>query len=801
MTRELQQGFNLGEYRVDPPSGTLSGPSDTHHVTPAAMDVLVCLATKPGHLITREELLDTVWRGSDSGDAALTRCIGELRQQLGDHADNPRYIQTLPRRGYRLLASVSPLQGDEQTQSSTMTSANSVHPATFTEFVAELRRRRVIRVCLVYMVASWVIIQVAQTTFPALLVPDWAVSFVVALCVLGFPVAVILAWAYQVEPESGDNNSAAVQLVVDKRRQIDFVIIAALIAAVMILTYELYVREAETEPTTTTELDGPAIDQQADATATDLADRPTIAVLPFDNLTDDPANQDIADGMVEELLNELVRIRELRVVGRTASFYYRNKVENWRTIADTLGASMIVEGSIRRDKGKIRVAAQLIDRTGYHLWSETYDTTTERSLELLDVQRDIAREVAEAMPIKLSDESRSVLANPPTEDEQIFQLYMQARSYLRAADHSEEYRSAETLFRQALAQEPDFVDALSGLCEAQLKIYTLSYRPQDYAAAISTCSKLMSEDKLNTVGYIALGDLNRLSGNYEEAKSLFEKALELDPTAEPALYGLARSVEGLGDYGGAKWYYDESVRLDPGYWRVYIGYGRYLERGGDFEGAIKHYQQVIQLSPGNQEGYTNLGAAYFDNDQWDEAAEAWEKAVEANPDPYAYLNVGTAEYYRGNYEKAAEYFRTGIYASSEFYPLWGKLGAALERLGQLEESRASFQNAADYAEATVQINPKDSRAIYLLASYLAHLGRYDEARERSAQAVALSPEDPTVHYFNAIVESLAGDDDAAVDALATALRLGYSVRIIKHGPYFDSYLNSAKLAEWMIGGG
>lgn len=411
------------------------------------MDVLVCLATKPGELITREELLDMVWPNSDSGDGALTHCIGELRQQLGDHADNPHYIQTVPRRGYRLLASVSPLQGDEQTQSSAMTSANSALPATFAKFVTELRRRRVIRVCLVYMVASWVIIQVAQTTFPALLVPDWAVSFVVALCVLGFPVAIILAWAYQVEPESGDNNSTAVQFVVDKRRQIDFVIIAALVAAVMILAYELYVRDAATGPTTATELEGPAIDQQADATAADLADladRPTIAVLPFDNLTDDPANQDIADGMVEELLNELVRIRELRVVGRTASFYYRDKVENWRTIADTLGASMIVEGSIRRDKGGFRVAAQLIDRTGFHLWSDTYDTTTDRSLDLLDVQRDIAREVAEALPIKLSDESRSVLTSPPTENEQVLQQYLQGRSYLRTADHSEEYRSAET---------------------------------------------------------------------------------------------------------------------------------------------------------------------------------------------------------------------------------------------------------------------------------------------------------------------------------------------------------------------
>lgn len=801
MTEYVRQGFALGQYDVHPPSGTLSGPSGTHHVTPAAMDVLVCLAERPGELVTREELIHVVWHGTDTGDSALTRCVGELRNQLEDRPENPVYIQTLPRRGYRLLASVSASREEGEVPSSASAPDDDKHVATLAEIVAELRRRRVIRVGLVYMIVAWVIIQVAQTTFPALLIPDWSVSLVVALCVLGFPVAVLLAWAYQVEPENGDDSGTAVHLVVDKSRRVDFVIITALAAVVLILAYELYVRERTTPPPTVAATETPATTSAAGDAAFDLMRLPAIAVLPFDNLTGDPTNQNIADGMVEELLNELVRIRELRVVGRKASFYYRDKNEEWQKLVDTLGATMVVEGSIRREKDRIRVAAQLVDRTGFHLWSDTYDANMDQSLDIMDVQRNIAKEVAEALPIKLSDESRNVLQGVPTQSEQAYQQYLQGRSYLRTADHAVGYRSAETLFAQALEQDPDFVDALSGLCEAQLRIFTLSYRPQDYAAATSTCSRLMREDELNAFGYIALGNLNRLSGNYEEAKPLFERALLLDPTAEPAFYGIARSVEGLGDYPGAKRYYDESVRLDPGYWRVYIGYGRYLERGGDFEGAIEKYQQVILLAPDNQEGYTNLGAAYFDNDEWDEAAQAWQKAVQVDPDPYAHMNIGTVEYYLGNYDKAVEHFRTGIYEWPEFYPLWGKLGAALERLGQSEESQASFQNAADYAEAAVRINPKDSRATYLLASYLAHLGRFEEARELSANAAVLSPEDPAVFYFTAIVESLGGHDDEAIDALAEALRLGYSVRIIEHGPYFESYLNSAKLAEWFTGDG
>ena len=418
-----------------------------------------------------------------------------------------------------------------------------------------------IRVGLVYIVASWVIIQVAQAVFPALLMPDWTVTLVVALCVLGFPVAIILAWAYQVKPDSSGSDEPSVQLVVDRGRKVDFVIIAALAVGVVILAYELYVRQETRPPPVDTGQATDTPESISDDLGAELLRLPAIAVLPFDNLTGDPENQNISDGIVEELLIELVRIKELRVVGRKASFYYRDKTEDWRTIAATLGATMIIEGSIRRFNGRIRVSAQLIDRTGYHMWGENYDVSLDKSLDILDVQRDIATQVAYALPIDLSDESKRVLEATPTDNDEAYQLYMQGRTYLRTADHSAEYQSAVAVFRNALELDPDFTDALSGLCEAQLKIFTISFRPQDYAAATSTCSRLMNEDNINAYGYIALGDLNRLSGNYEEAKLQFEKALALEPTAEPALYGLARCVEGLGDYEGARQYYDESVRL------------------------------------------------------------------------------------------------------------------------------------------------------------------------------------------------------------------------------------------------
>jgi tetratricopeptide (TPR) repeat protein len=163
------------------------------------------------------------------------------------------------------------------------------------------------------------------------------------------------------------------------------------------------------------------------------------------------------------------------------------------------------------------------------------------------------------------------------------------------------------------------------------------------------------------------------------------------------------------------------------------------------------------------------------------------------------MNLGTAQYYLGNHAEAEASFRAGIDIWPNFYPLWGKLGAALERQGSAEESRDAYEKAVEYALAVLEINQKDARAMYYLASYLAHLGRFAEAVEWSQKAREIVPRDPAAHYFAAIVDSLAGNDDAAVDSLAEALQLGYPVRTVREDVYFQRYLDSATLTEWMQG--
>ena len=757
----MRDGFTIGDVRVEPLNCEISADrSNSITVSESAMSVLLLIAERQPSSVSFEDVAGTL--GSDTDDESTLAAVQELINALENALDRPGYVEIFENR-LRLT-----------------TPAELAGRGMFAGLIAlwnEVRKRRVFRVATTYALVTFILLQIADAILDTLPVPPQLFPIMLAALAIGFPVVILLSWFFEITPQGIFLDRRRTDAATNRTVAITGIVFLAGIA--IGFAYAVF---------SISEIDRAAPDGEI-----------SIAVLPFDNMSGDPADQDISDGIVEELLNELARIKELRVVGRKASFYYRDRIEDWSTIVTNLGANMIVEGSIRRNADTLRVAAQLIDHEGIHLWSNTFDAPVGKSLDILEIQRSIAQQVAEELPIELSDESRKLLQRRPTQSEAAYQFYVQGRNYLRDADQAQRFESAAQLFRDALEADNQFVDALSGLCETQALMYQRTLSSQDYARAAATCSRLIAQDSLTEHGYYALGTLNRLSGNYEEAKNLFETALELTPGYEPALYGMARAVEGLGNYAEAEQYYLLSMEAEPGYWQVYNGYGRYLERGGKFEEAIHQYELVIRLAPDNVVGHSNLGAAYFDNGQWDEALGSWQTAVAIEPDPINYMNVGTAQYYLGNYAGAEASFRAGIDMWGDFYPLWGKLGAALERQNLVEESRDAYENAIQYARAVLEINQRDSRAMYYLASYLAHLGRFGEATEWSGKSLEISPGDPAAHYFAAVVHALAGSDDAAIDSLAEALRLGYPARTIREDVYFAPYLDSAKLREWMQG--
>ena len=648
------------------------------------------------------------------------------------------------------------------------------------EFIGELKRRRVIRVGLVYLVAGWLIIQVAQATFPALLLPDWTVTLVVVLTVLGFPVAVILAWAYQVEAERGDHAETSVQYVVDSQRKLDFVIIAALAAIIVILAIELYMREAPPPPTTTTSTESaraaPAMSPVADDAARES--RPSIGVLPFLNLSDDPENQYFADGLAEEILNLLMRVREIDVAARTSSFYFKGKDVDIKTVARQLGVTNVLEGSVRRQGDRIRVTAQLIEaESGFHVWSSSYDRNL---VDIFGIQDDIARQVVNALALVISDDSSAELNRIPTESFEAYQYYLQGRDYLRGEHNEVKLDSARRLFENAIGLDTNFAEAYAGLCDAYLAFYGRQRATEYFEKAERACHRGLTLDTKAVGVHTALGSLYRMSGQPAKAAGEFEKAISLNVRSIDAFIGLADTYKEQNNFEQAELTYQRAIEIQPGYWRAHLKMGNFLYYAGRVRESIDYFKQVVNLAPDNASGYLNLGSSYFMVADFSSAAKAWERSIELDPIPVAYTNVGSSYFFLGEFDKAAEMYRKASELAPDDFEIWGSIGDAYRYAQGHDELEArAYEKAIELGERLLAINSSDPLIIAPLAQYYAHTGNSDRAEELIDEAVALAPDNYYVHYFSAVTNVSLGNYDAAVAAIEKAVEFGYPANLLK----------------------
>jgi len=294
----------------------------------------------------------------------------------------------------------------------------------------ELKRRNVVRVAIAYAVVAWLSIEVSATTFPMLKLPEWAATFVTVLLIIGFPVAVIFAWAYEFTPEGlkkekdVDRSESITHIT---GRKIDFVIIGVLVVAVgFLLVDKLYLGEGDTAPDEVIAIE-----------------RKSIAVLPFINLSDDPEQEYFSDGLSEELLNLLAQIPELRVTSRTSAFSFKGKDVTIPEVGRTLDVEHVLEGSVRRSGDKIRITAQLIDASSdTHIWSDTWDRNFE---DVFVIQDEIAEFVVDALKIELLGDLPHVFQTTT----EAYELYLQAK-FLLEQPSAPNLRRAEGINQQLI---------------------------------------------------------------------------------------------------------------------------------------------------------------------------------------------------------------------------------------------------------------------------------------------------------------------------------------------------------------
>ena len=647
-------------------------------------------------------------------------------------------------------------------------------------FIAEFRRRQVLRVIALYAIGAWLVLQIAEVTFEPLGFPPWAMRTLILTAIAGFPLAFILAWIIDLTPQglifdlplwqrptaeqrSGDKNT-------------DVAIVVVLTAIIGIGVYSIFaqlVSDDAVQPDGATQAPAAAPAQTPEALP-DVQD--SIAVMAFASLGADAQTGYFASGLAEEILSMLSALPELNVAARSSSFRFAGQDIDVREVANLLGVRHILDGSVRQGGDSIRVAAHLVDgTTGFQVWTRTYDRKLENAIA---IQQEIAAAVANELEITLSASSSERLQRRPTENIDAYLFYLQGRERLRQSTDVDVLATAGQLFRQALEIDPEFARAYAGVCETHLALYESGRSTADFEQAEQACGKAdLLEDGRNFEIYVALGRLYRYNGRYDLARQKLEQALELSPVAVDAYIELGDIYLAEGKHALAEASYMRAVDLKRGYWKAHAALGNLYFHTERYADAVESYRTVTRLMPDSATGFAGLGAAHWMLDNGDLARDAWNKSLKLKPTRQAYTNLGLRYYYAGLFEDAAAMQESALTLAPDDHRVWGRLAEARRFIpGAERQALDAYTRAAALAEESIAINPSDWKSTGLLAIYYAHLDRLQEAREFARRAVGLSQRNAEALYYQALVLLEGGDADGALDALAEAVAADESYR-------------------------
>jgi TolB-like protein/Tfp pilus assembly protein PilF len=462
------------------------------------------------------------------------------------------------------------------------------------KFFGELRRRNVYKVAVAYAVVAWLLVQVATQVFPFFEVPNWAIRLVVLILVIGFVVALVFSWAFELTPEGlKRTEDVEVGQSITRRtgRKLDFLIIAVLLLVIGVLIYQ------RLHPTV------PSI-------PSDVPEK-SIAVLPFENRSEDKANAYFADGIQDEILTRLSKIADLKVISRTSTQHYKSAPENLPEIGRQLGVAHILEGSVQKSGDAVRVNVQLIKAaTDSHLWADTFDR---KLTDIFSVESEVAKAIADQLRAKLTGREEQVIAAKPTDNVEAYDAYLRGLAYsLKAGNLPPNLLGAQKYLREAVRLDPKFALGWALLSDVDSRGYlTLSLQP---TVALREEARQGADTALTLQP--SLGEAVLAKGNYHyaclkdyyTAVRYFEQARQLLPNNSRIPESLAYVARRRGQWDQSESHFNEAERLDP---RNVSLLGQhalsyiYLRR---FPEALRKLDQVLNITPDDEDNFATRAA-------------------------------------------------------------------------------------------------------------------------------------------------------------------------------------------------
>lgn len=761
--------FRLGDWLIEPSRRRISSGALEHTLSHGEMRVLSCLVSHHGETVSRETLRKHGWPAENVGEHALNRTIHSLRELLGDDPREPEYIVTVPKKGYALIAHFQPLSENLATTATgtvEFTGKRSL-PDRLASFYFELRRRHVLRVSGGYLVGVWIVLQIAEVTFEPLHFPEWWMTALTILAILGLPVIASLAWAYEITASGVEADGRASTVKLPRARQ---AVAPALVIGVVLMagvTGYAWWTSLETQ----TWAVRPIVDDGA----------PSIAVLPLNDFSSDGDGGYLGDGLSEELSSSLAMVPGLRVAARTSAFAFKGKEVDIRNIGEALGVHYVLEGSVRRQNERVRVTVQLIDaRTGYHVWTQSYDRPWE---DLLKIQQEISQQITQNLQIVLTPEQAEQVQMASTNDPRAYDYYLAGLSELRQAGAISHVDEAERLFQLALDADPGFARAYAGLCDVGILRYQKTASPDAMTGAETDCRKALESGAALRETELALARLYDLGGRYEQAEPILRRLITQAPRDAELHMELGTALLGLGEKARAEDSFREAIAVEPGYWLPYNRLGLFLFNDGRNEEAIDAFTRVTELAPANPNGLNNLGAALMMTGNLEQSAAAFRRSNELEPSRSAYANLGTINYFLGRFEEGVAMYSRAIALAPDDFTLWGSRADSLWYLkGRRDAAVEGYRRAIQLAERTLAINDSDAVTWALLGYYYGRVGEPERAARYVDRALEIDPGSQFVNYFAALAAADRGDKAESVRLARIAVKNGYPMPLILADP-------------------
>jgi len=641
-------------------------------------------------------------------------------------------------------------------------------------FFEELKRRKVYRVAAAYIIAAGFIIQIASAVFPAWELPNWAFRFVVVLLLIGFPISLILAWAYDLTPQ-GIRATPAPRT---HRRQNLIMLIAIGVVVSAVGGFFLFPR----------------------ASARNV--EKSIAVLPFQSLSDEKENAYFADGMQDDILTNLSKIGDLKVISRMSVMSYRGDgVRNAREIGKALGVATLLEGSVRRAGNRVRVNVQLINANNdEHIWAEDYD----RDLtDVFAIQTDLAQKIASALQAKLSPNEKERFDRRPTQNPDAYLLFIQAHDYANRPDMLPDTSlKAEQLFEQATKLDPNFALAFAGLSMVESWLYHSSDPvPARREKARTAANEALRLQPDLPEGHLALG-FSYYYGDrdYERALAEFEIAKRGLPNEAQAYMAIGAIQRRQGRWVESTANLEKAAELDPKNSSVLLNLGYNYMSTRNFEAADKIFDRGIEAAP------ESFGSRALKSElaiRWKGDVSVAEKELASMPpgvDPQGLVTLGRAGVLtlQRKFKEALQVIQqfrgeTLLVRASVTCPKASLEGTLYLYLDDKVNAHSAFERARIIAEQLVRENPDDAARHGQLGLILAGLGQKDAAIAEGKRAVELLPESqdafdgPDVTVVLAQIYAWTGESDEAFRLLDHLLVVpnGITVPGLKLDPVWD----------------